>query len=97
MSSIPAKNKRSCTVLLGFEQERSCEEALKNEHTVRANQSYVSVDLPISIFPTEDVSESICFVVIASDDKHTAEAKGMLTVIPGTYNFYIAPGYTVKG
>ena len=86
LNPIPVRNKRSCTVLFGLEQDRSCDESLRNEHAVRANQSHVSVDLPITSFPTEDVSKTICFVVIASDDTHTAEAKGMLTVT-GTIKF----------
>ena len=69
--------------MFGPEQDRSCDESLRNEHTVRANRSHVSVDLPITFFPTESISETICYVVIASDDTHTAEAKGMLIVTAG--------------
>ena len=83
LNSISVRNKRSCTVLFGLEQDMSCDESLRNEHTVRANQSHVLVNLSVTFFPTEDVSKTICFVVIASDDTHTAEVKGMLTVIAG--------------
>ena len=74
----PANNKRSCTVLFGLDQDSSCgsDQSLRNEHTVRANRSYISVDLPTTLFPTESVSETICFVVIASDDAYTTEVKG---------------------
>jgi hypothetical protein len=77
-------NKRSCTVLFGLKQDRSCDGSLINEHTVRANRSRVSVDLPITFFPTESVSETMCYVLIASDDTHTAEAEGMLLIMAGS-------------
>ena len=90
LSPTPAKYKRSCTVLLGSKQEPSCDQLtqpLKNEYTVRANRSLVSVDLPI--FPTENVSQTMCFVVIASDGVLIAEAKGMLMVIAGILYYYV--------
>jgi hypothetical protein len=83
LNPIPVTNKRSCTVLFGLKQDRNCDESLRNEHVVRANRSRVSVDLPITLFPTESVSETICYVVIASDDTCTAEVKGMLLVMAG--------------
>ena len=86
---IQVKNKRSCTVSIGSGQEQSCDQlsqTLRNEYTVSANQSHVSVDLPTIYFPTESVSKTRCFVVIASDGLLTVESKGMLTVsIAGTH------------
>ena len=77
----PTKDKKSCTVLFGLGQVRNCYESLTNEITVRANQTHISVDLPI--FLTGNVSQIVCFVVAASDGVLTANIEGMLTAYPG--------------
>ena len=81
--------KHSCTVMYGLRRGRNTctlsSQSLENKLTVSVNQSLISVDLPAFKIATaiDDVT-TLCFVVSASDNVHTAEAKGTITVTAGT-------------
>ena len=73
---------RSCTVMFGLGQDlgscRNLTQSLRSEQ--RAGN--ISINLPISIL-AKPMSNDVCLVVRASDDRYTAEVQRTLTVISG--------------
>ena len=76
---------RSCTVMFGLGKDinscRNLSQSLRSEQTAGII-SRISVDLPIPL--NKLTSNDMCLVVRASDARHAAEVKRMLTVVLGT-------------